>query len=834
MRRPGGYVVNMQLFALGLLLSSTTPLIAQQRSNGSTEIKLLNRVFTPDERSSIVPPAGAHALLQVRQPLDLKGFDRLRQSGFEPVEFVDGSTYIVRVTRKQRTLPTGLVRWAGRLEPSDKLHPALSVRAKVGDNPFVLISFHRDVTDAQANAILRQESISGKAAGKGYWTANLTSRIALTLAQRDEVRLIEPGPPQFMPLVDEVRAALDIDAIQGLEISTGPAYLGLSGRGTTIGIIDTYIDREHDDFWNHDASGARTATRLKIITPLPAQPGMHGTQVASIAAGNGFRSDKFYSQGLALGPYRYRGMAPEAAIYAAKHSQSLPAVTLGDAVRMGSDVTNHSYILTCNGYDSIQAELDKTVRGDQTTAADTKIPARPAVLAIGNNGFEAQVPDCGGVGYFSIINQAKNGIGVGATDITKAFGSRAEFSSMGPTPDGRVKPDLMAPGKNWVRLPVGTDEYSGIVGTNEYIGLYGTSQAAPVVSGVVSLLTQEWKRYNASSPLPSTIKTVLIGSANDLVDDSDGPFEIYVNDTGARVRYGKGPDWATGFGVINPAEAVRVIREGRVREDVAEATTPNREYVHFVNVMPGAAELKITLAWDDVEASSLGNESATKLVNDLDLVVKNPAGNVILPLVLSVPPKAPSGPVDPITGTQLTNAVQGIDRTNNVEQVVVENPTQGTWSVHIVAHSLPTSQDQPYSLTTSAPFTPIRQIAVPHKLPCGSIDWGRGIMAGQGAIVSKGACLTIPVRKLCLMSFNCAPCKFGKCPSIRVITKDDPTLSAVRLTLNGVEYRQGVKQKGNRLEASLRADVAANAILQLNLKSPVEGRYQLPVSISGN
>lgn len=77
------------------------------------------------------------------------------------------------------------------------------------------------------------------------------------------------------------------------------------------------------------------------------------------------------------------------------------------------------------------------------------------------------------------------------------------FSSRGPTGDGRMKPDLVAPG----------EKILGPVGESEFAILEGTSMAAPHVSGAAAMLMS---RYPELIGQPGRIKQVLCDSATDV------------------------------------------------------------------------------------------------------------------------------------------------------------------------------------------------------------------------------------------------------------------------------------------------------------------------------
>ena len=127
---------------------------------------------------------------------------------------------------------------------------------------------------------------------------------------------------------------------------------------------------------------------------------------------------------------------------------------------------------------------------------------------------------------------AKNVIAVGASTTgatgTANVGEVANFSSLGPSLDGRVKPDLVAPGvgicsglAEEARNPAGPSCLTGNHqdGNSYYMTLSGTSQATAVASGVAAL-TREFIREQAgiSAPSSALVKAALINGARDLGD----------------------------------------------------------------------------------------------------------------------------------------------------------------------------------------------------------------------------------------------------------------------------------------------------------------------------
>lgn len=262
---------------------------------------------------------------------------------------------------------------------------------------------------------------------------------------------------------------------------------------------------------------------------------------------------------------------------------------------------------------------------------------------------------------------AKNIITVGATkgDI---FSDLASFSSFGPCDDGRLKPEIVAPGYNvFLNVP------------GYYHSIQGTSFACPVASGSAALVLEKWKLTHYEDMLPSTMKALLVHTAN--------------ND-------GNGPTYRYGYGMLDTKEAVDL-----VQLDVTEAQTIIQDYSTFqtsgttqtvfqIPVPENTGELKVTLAWSDKEGSNL--VGIQDLYNDLDLVVSrnNGASNeYYYPWVLD--PDNVANPAVSITSSVYGPEIYG-DHLNPLEQVQITNPVAGTYSVIVKGDIM--YGPQPYSL----------------------------------------------------------------------------------------------------------------------------------------
>lgn len=352
-----------------------------------------------------------------------------------------------------------------------KVHPALlkEVRAKAPDTRLSVIWKYTPRQGAVPKAL--QEFPVKR-------TYRLFPAVAceLTIAQIDalsqelEVAMIWPDLP--------VRALLDVSVptIRAPQVWE----TGYKGGGVKIAIVDTGIDIAHPDF-------AGRITALADFTQEGNQDlSGHGTHVAGIAAGSGKASNG-----------KYRGVAPEATLYAAKvldrdgfgpTSQVIAGIEW--AVEQEVDIINLSLGTDppCDGTDALSEVCDMVVE-------------RGFVVCAAAGNFGPDLRSVGAPGCARLV------ITVGAsTDADQV----ADFSSRGPTADGRPKPDLVMPGAGIVSARA-KDTTIGDPLNEHYTAASGTSMATPHASGLAALLLQARPDLT-----PAQIKSLMISTAADL------------------------------------------------------------------------------------------------------------------------------------------------------------------------------------------------------------------------------------------------------------------------------------------------------------------------------
>lgn len=348
---------------------------------------------------------------------------------------------------------------AGRIK--DDLHSIIS-KLSPTEEISVIISFYEkpkaaeiDMIKADGAKVKYVYSIINGIAAKV--PANAIERIA----EKPFVELVEPDY--------EVKLVLDDSAPQ---INADKVWdAGVTGKGVDVAILDTGIHDEHpalEVLKEVDFTGEGTDDLHG-----------HGTHVAGIVASKDLT---------------YRGVAFDANLLNVKVLNKDGVGYASDvikgiewAVENGAEILSMSFgakVEPCDGTDAISRAVDNAVKKGVV-----------AVVAAGNEGPNP--------GTITSPGCAKEAITVGAIDD---YDKVPSWSSRGPTDDGRVKPDLVAPGV-------------GIISTwkdNSFKPLSGTSMSTPHVSGVVALLLEARPELK-----PDEVKEILKSTADDLGYDEN-------------------------------------------------------------------------------------------------------------------------------------------------------------------------------------------------------------------------------------------------------------------------------------------------------------------------
>ena len=467
------------------------------------------------------------------------------------------------------------------------------------------------------------------------YLAGVTWPVAVALAAEDFVLDLRPVGTVAVAH-DTLVPALGIDALRTWNPNTG-LYTGNVGASVPIGVLDTGLNIAHEDI----ASGRATICGANFVPWEEVSEGAdlwidehgHGTHVTGTIAGAGSWAR------------RYTGVAP-----------SVRRIRIGKVISSW-DAANH---------DTVNRGIDYMAGDDG--CGDGSTGNKPLVvnmsLSANSNDFDGR-----GIGErkvdatvwnhrqlyvisqanddlarYSEYSAAKNSLAVGAA---ADGGDIAYFSSLGPTVDGRLSPNLVGVG-------VAVNSAEGNGSRTGYVRWNGTSMAAPAVAGIAVLLMDAHDEYREN---PALVRARLMATAvrPDAWLDDAGSFPL--DNTGGP----GGMQRAYGMGKASARLAVtqRDGADGWVGGGLS-AEPGNGEYVaRSIDVPVGASRLELVLTWDEPPSEAV----ADAVFNDLDLWLDE-GGD------------CGGGPCGEYASMSVID---------NVEWIIVRAPPAGTYEAKIVA-----------------------------------------------------------------------------------------------------------------------------------------------------
>ncbi|MGB3341946.1 MAG: S8 family serine peptidase [bacterium] len=623
-------------------------------------------------------------LIQMTGPIYDAWTEELKGTGIDIVGYIPHYAYLVQASAEEiaqaRSLP--FVGWTGIYQPAYKLEKDLlnneaSVRLVVQAFPnedldalgLQIMEMGYDVVERVDHPLCKTLDIIVPAEDISY-IANITSVLWIqkwtepTFTNQNCQWVLQTGWRSSIPSDPGARQVW---------------FNGVVGNGVVLSSTDSGITTNHQQYY--DASYPITSPGVfpnhrKIVGYKNYQGavfgdnsafGYHGTHVNCTIAGND----------TTLGSSNYDGMAKQARIYFVDIGSNSGLVVpqnltaMYDTIHLGRGLPYT--ILQHSGSWGWGNSSGTYLLQDAST--DAYAYANPDFLnlyAAGNEYSAMRIRNPG---------MAKNVLTVGAMLNSTNSTSIASFSSRGPTQDGRMKPNIMAPGD-------GTTLWAGLIsangsGTNGYIGMSGTSMATPASNGSIGLIRHyllagfyPTGSVNTSDSIKYQSAALLRSMAMASCDPNVG-FTI--------------PNANVGWGRIDVDSILFFAGDSRnliLVDDTIGVTTGMSITDSFV--VNSAIPLRVCLAWTDTAASSGANPT---LVNNLHLELTAPSGTFYRG--------------NQYSGGQSSSNPSSWDNINVEECARINSPQTGVWHITVIGQNVPNGpMGFAYAVTGDLSFNP--------------------------------------------------------------------------------------------------------------------------------
>ncbi|MDK2830558.1 MAG: hypothetical protein PWQ75_310 [Methanolobus sp.] len=632
----------------------------------------------------------AYYIVQFSGPVRDQWKQDIISTGAELYTYVPNNAFVVRMNASSMAQVNELafVKWIGEYKSTYKYDPEIEsdnsleqglYSAETEENKIYYISLFS--ADEYLNVLESLEALGVEVLG-GY---GKTIRVKASDSQIDSIVAISG----ISWIEEYVQPTFDNNIATGI-ITTDVVHdtYGLNGSGQVVAVADTGIDVGVDNESMHADLRGRILAIFDIAEDGAADVASgHGTHVSGSVLGNG-----------SLSGGQYAGMAPEAklvmqALGSTSDGLYLPSGGLEELFQMAY---NESARIHTNSWGSDT----KGLYTEYSEAVDKFMWDHQDMLILFSAGNEGIDSDSDGVIDPDSIGSpatAKNCLTVGASEnergatfsvppytkwglawpnfypsspisddyMASDSDGIAAFSSRGPTDDGRIKPDVVAPGTfiASTRSSVATGTGWGLINSN-YLYMGGTSMSTPITAGSVALIREYYTEVeNLSSPSASLLKATIINGACNITPGQYG--------TGDYQEVSGRPDYSQGWGRVDiensiyPQSPVVMRYYDYIPLNYSESWNVSYDILHT------SRPVRVTLVWTDYPGDSLVE---MQLVNNLDLIVEAP------------------------DGTYYGNGAP--DTVNNVEGIELLEPVAGTYTIIVNGTNVPQGP-QNFSLVIS-------------------------------------------------------------------------------------------------------------------------------------
>ncbi len=744
------------LISLSLIISIqlTTAHLSAQKLPAAPVIQLQFATFdplagepqiAPRLQATIARGGTTTYLVQFSAPVLAEWKNAVEQTGARLYDYIPDYAFIARMdaatAQRVRALP--MVRWVGYY------HPAYRLAADLAPvNTETITVTVKTLPKADLTALAQRITTWGGAVHRqtitalaGYVRVTLPATRLEGLARQDEVLWVEP---YFDMVLYNDESGGDI--MRGAQVRTD---LGLYGAGQIVAVADSGLDvgttgaGMSADFAGRIVDGQAICTHLRGGRTTWNDFDGHGTHVVGSVLGSGVLSgsepaNHQYADSFA-------GVAPEAhLVFQAVDnspddygileciSEDLYTDIFQPAYLQGARIHTNSWGGPTGG---TMADPEYGGYDDFAQIVDDiawRYPEMLILYAAGNAGIDRDRNGVVDADSISSPGTAKNVLTVGATEserphdfavawrqgwpesfpadpvasdmIANNRRGMAAFSSRGPTDDGRIKPDVVAPGTAIISAR-SHDPLAGVSWgryDEHYVYMGGTSMSTPLTAGAAALVREWLTRFNGVvSPSSALLKAMLINGAVAISpgqyghgDTQEIPFHHPNNVSGwGRVDLGASlaPTAPRDIWFVDNSAGLSTGETANYDLRVGGSTMPGADFravptegISDEDPPDMGGELRISLVWTDYPGSPA---AARALVNDLDLEVSASNG------------QAYYGNQGLYTGGQCLRAARW-DTCNNVEGVRIPLASPGVYRVTVYGTNIP-EERQPFAVVAS-------------------------------------------------------------------------------------------------------------------------------------
>jgi hypothetical protein len=669
---------NMILFNGYVIDTSASQPLSKELPAGLEQSRMAEARVRGDKN-----PGNGLYVIQFAGPVKDEWLEALKNTGADVISYVSNNAYVVRCDTRSAALVSRMqdelsfVQWAGDYQPAFKLTPAMTAARAMGATGFVKVTIQ--VLEGEEGD---QQAFNLRNYSRQFISERHVMKYRNITAVIPASQLTELAKSAGVFAIEEAAEIRRLDEAQGQIVAgnlsgnspTGPGYLSwLASKGFDSSQFGSFAVNVADDATSLTGHPDLPNTRIAFQNNPTAQTGAQGGHgflnshiIGGFNSGTGsaFEDANGFNYGLGIAPWARVGVT---AIFG--NSASSPSAWENTAYGQGARISSNSWgFINLFRYDVNAQEVDRVVRDAQSGVAGNQ--QLIVVFAAGNDGSGANTVSSPGtaknvisVGASENFRQTgADGCGIGNTGADSAndiisFSSRGPVNSAGG--DGRVKPDIVAPGTH-IEAGVPQSNYDGSSVCNQFFPagqtLYGwssgTSHSTPAVAGGAALVYQYFLNSGLGAPSPAMTKAFLMNSA------------AYMTGVGAG---GNLPSNSQGMGRMDLGRAFDGVQRLVVDQTQTFGST-GQTFQVTGSVTTTSQPFRVTLAWSDAPGPTTGSPA----VNNLDLEVTI-NGQTFRGNVFSGANSTTGGAADP---------------RNNAESVFLPAGTSGNFTVTVRAANI--------------------------------------------------------------------------------------------------------------------------------------------------